>query len=252
MLSTDDGEESMQLIGHRGARFEAPENTVTGFRYGLGLGLDAFEFDIHMTKDGSLVVIHDATVDRTTNGKGAVADLTLDEIQALDARADFADWPEPARVPTFVDVLDVVGHVPCLEIEIKTDLPERIDLIVPNVVETINAYGIANQVYITSFDTYALDVAQRVAPEIRRGLIGAWDSEGFRELAESLGCSLAGVPYAAASNELVHWAKFAGLRITGWPTNSPEALAKALEFGVDAICTDAPTMMRELLAQTHS
>jgi glycerophosphoryl diester phosphodiesterase len=241
----------MQLIGHRGARFEAPENTVTGFRYGLRLGLDAFEFDIHMTKDDHLVVIHDATVDRTTNGTGAVADLTLEDIQALDARSDVVDWPEPARVPTFTEVLDVVGCVPYLEIEIKTDLPERIDLIVPKVVETINAYGIANQVYITSFDTYALEVAQRVAPEIRRGLIGAWDSERFRERAESLGCSLAAIPYATGSATLVHWAKFNGLRVTGWPTNSPEALAKAREFGVDAICTDAPTMIRELLAFTR-
>jgi glycerophosphoryl diester phosphodiesterase len=81
---------AMILIGHRGGRFEAPENTLPGFRYALDLGLEAVEFDLRLTRDGQVVVIHDSTVDRTTNGTGAVADLTLAEIQALDARARHA------------------------------------------------------------------------------------------------------------------------------------------------------------------
>ena len=98
----------MQLIGHRGARFEAPENTIPGFRYAIDLGLTAVEFDIRMTGDGHLVVIHDATVDRTTNGEGEVSSFTLDRIQALDARSTFPEWPEPCVVPTFSQVLDAV------------------------------------------------------------------------------------------------------------------------------------------------
>lgn len=239
----------MQLIGHRGARFEAPENTLPGFRYALGLELDAFEFDIHMTRDGQLVVIHDASIDRTTSGTGLVAELTLDEIQAFDARADFPDWPEPCTVPTFKQVLDDVGSVPYLEVEIKRDAPERIEIVVPKVIEAIRAYAVSDQVYITSFDLHALAVAQRSAPEIRRGLIGAWDGDRYRDLATELGVSLAGIPYATGRPELVRWAKSAGLRVTGWPTNSSEALERAIEFGIDAICTDCPTTIRSLLLQ---
>ncbi|MCC6790879.1 MAG: glycerophosphodiester phosphodiesterase, partial [Thermomicrobiales bacterium] len=120
----------MRLISHRGARFEAPENTVSGFRYALGIGIDSFELDVHLTFDDQLVVIHDATIDRTTNGSGHVADMTLAEIQSFDARAGFADWPESCVVPTLRQVLDVIGEVPYLEIEVKTDAPARLDRVV--------------------------------------------------------------------------------------------------------------------------
>jgi glycerophosphoryl diester phosphodiesterase len=239
----------MRLIGHRGARFEAPENTVPGFRYALGIGIDSFELDIHLTKDRELVVIHDATVDRTTNGKGSVADLTLEEIQRLDARSNFTAWPEPCVVPTLGQVLETLNAVPYVEIEIKTDLPERLDVVVPKAAGIIEAHGMAERVFFTSFDPYALEVAQTVAPAVRRGFIAKWNVDACRVEAERLGVSLAGFPYATGSTELVSWAKTAGILITGWPTNSQEALDQAIEWGVDAICTDAPTEIRRLLAQ---
>jgi glycerophosphoryl diester phosphodiesterase len=239
----------MRVIGHRGARFEAPENTLPGFRYALGLGLDGFEFDIHLTRDEQLVVIHDATVDRTTNGTGRVADLSLAEIQALDARATFPDWPEPCRVPTYADVLGMIGHVPWLETEIKTDTPDRLDIVLPKVVETIRRFGIDDHIIITSFDPYALEVAKRIAPEIRRGFISRWDSERDLEIATSLEVALVGIPYATGKLELVQRAQAAGMLASGWPTNSPEAFESALTLGVDAICTDAPTAMKALMTE---
>src|SRR5690625_794500 len=118
-------------MGHRGARFEAPENTVPGFRYAVGLGLSAVEFDVRLTKDDELVIIHDDTVDRTTNGAGRVADMTLSELQSLDARFRFPYWSEPCTIPTLVDVLNEVGSMETLEIEIKRDEPERLERLVP-------------------------------------------------------------------------------------------------------------------------
>ena len=101
----------MQLIGHRGARFEAPENTLAGFRHAIELGLSAVEFDVRVTRDNELVVIHDATVDRTTDGTGEVSSFSLAELRELDARAEFSDWPEVCQIPTLSEVLDVVeGH----------------------------------------------------------------------------------------------------------------------------------------------
>jgi glycerophosphoryl diester phosphodiesterase len=239
----------MRLIGHRGARFEAPENTLPGFRYALGIGIDSFELDIHLTKDSELVVIHDATVDRTTNGSGAVADLSLEEIQRLDARSNFADWPEPCAVPAFSQVLETLNAASYIEVEIKTDLPERLDVVVPKAAAMIEAHGMAERTFFTSFDPYALAVAQRIAPAIRRGFIAKWDVDACRIEAERLEVSLAGFPYATGSTDLVRWAKAAGILITGWPTNSQESLDKAIEWGVDAICTDAPTEIRRLLTQ---
>lgn len=97
----------MDLIGHRGARFEAPENILSGFRYAIALGLTAVEFDVRMTFDDHLVVIHDATVDRTTNGTGEVASLTLAEIQRSTpappspAGRNDARFPPSARCSTW-------------------------------------------------------------------------------------------------------------------------------------------------------
>jgi glycerophosphoryl diester phosphodiesterase len=238
----------MLMIGHRGARFEAPENTVPGFRYALGLGLQAMEFDIRMTKDEQLVVIHDATVDRTTDGEGEVASLTLAELQALDARATFPDWPEPCHVPTFAEVLDVVGHLPELLVEIKGDAPERLDAIVPKVIAEIRARGIAPQVTITSFEPYALDLARRESPEIRRGYIGRWDAPDFLETAVRLDCAQIDANHTTADRGLVAKARSLRMRVVGWPTNSQDDLESVRTLEPALFCTDRPTLLATLAA----
>ena len=111
----------MLIYGHRGAQGEAPEGTIPGFRHALALGLDAVEFDVQLTADHQLVVIHDATVDRTTDGHGPVSSFSLEHLQQLDARAQFPDWPEPCRVPTLAETLEVGGGMSHLLVEIKRD-----------------------------------------------------------------------------------------------------------------------------------
>jgi glycerophosphoryl diester phosphodiesterase len=238
----------MQMIGHRGARFEAPENTVPGFRYALGLGLQAVEFDIRMSKDGHLVVIHDATVDRTTDGEGEVSSFSLAELQALDARAAFPDWPEPCRIPAFAEVLDVVGHLPELLIEIKGDAPERLDVIVPKTIAEIRSRGIENQVTITSFDPFALELAQRAAPEIRRGYIGRWDEPNFLDSAVRLDCAQIDANHTTADRALVARARMLRMRVVGWPTNSREDLDSVRTLEPEMFCTDRPTLLAEVVA----
>lgn len=239
----------MHIIGHRGARFEAPENTIPGFRYAVDLGVTATEFDIHLTADNQLAVIHDGTVDRTTNGTGEIHTFTLAELQALDARSIFPDWPEPCRIPTFREVLEVVKVLPELEIEIKQDAPERLDIVVPLVVEEIIRFGLEQQVTITSFKTYPLEIAQRLAPQIRRGYIGNWDSPEFLETAERLGATRAAAHHPTADRALLAEARARGMEVTGWPTNSPEELASVLTMNPDLICTDRPTLIMQLLAE---
>jgi glycerophosphoryl diester phosphodiesterase len=229
------------IYGHRGARFEAPENTIPGFRHALSIGLRAVEFDVRLTADDQLVVIHDATVDRTTNGAGAVADLTFDEIRALDARSTFANWPEPCIVPTLAEVLDVVGHQESLEVEIKKDTPVRLERIVPMVLAELALRDLPGRVFVTSFDIYALELAQRHAPDQERGYIGAWDSPEFVETALRLGATRACIPFKTGSAEIVKAAQEAGLSVNGWPCNTREEFDEHLARGVDTLCSDAPT-----------
>lgn len=242
----------MLIHGHRGARFEAPENTIPGFRYAVELGLRAIEFDIHLTRDEQLVIIHDATVDRTTNGRGAVADLTFAEIRALDARSIFPEWPEPCIVPTFSEVMDVVGHFESVEIEIKTDLPERLDRVVPMVLAELERRDFPAGAVITSFNTYALELVQRLRPEQPRGYIGAWDSPEFLETAARLGATRAGIPNKTGSAEIVRAAQDQGITVTGWPCNTREEFDILMSWNVDFLCSDAPTTILGFLDQREA
>ena len=235
------------VYGHRGAAFEAPESTIPGFRHAVAIGLQAVEFDVQMTADGHLVVIHDATVDRTTNGAGPVAVHTLADIQALDARAQFPDWPEPCHVPTLGEVFDVVGGIRALLVEIKRDTDERLDLVVPAVCRMIRERGLAGRVTISSFAPYALDVVRDAAPEIPRVINGAWREPGTRERAVAAGCSGTDFDYHHVGQEHVDWARAHGMWVIGWPCNTAGDLAIQLGFGVDAIGSDCPgAILRDL------
>lgn len=238
----------MLIIGHRGARFEAPENTEPGFRHAIGLGLSAVEFDIRMTSDEQLVIIHDATVDRTTNGEGEVASFTVAEIQALDARSIFPDWPEPCVVPTFGEALDAVQSLPELLVEIKGDAPGRLEQIVPATVAEVLRRKIGDRVTITSFEPYALELAQRADRQIRRGYIGNWDSREFLDTAVRLDCAQIDVRAVTADRGLVAKARSLGMRVVGWPTNSREDLDRVVALDVDCFCTDSPTLLMALCA----
>ena len=242
----------MQILGHRGARFEAPENTIPGFRYAVELGLKAVEFDIRMSSDGHLVIMHDATVDRTTNGTGEIAALTLAEIQALDARSIFPEWPEPCPVPTFAEVLEAVRSMDILQVEIKGDTHERLDEIVPKTLATITEAGLEAQTTIVSFDVYTLALCQRLAPQIGRGYIGDWNSPEFIRQAQELECTDAGAYNLKADPAIVVQAQALGIRVTGWPTNSDEEFEHALAFNPEIACTDTPTALAQKLAAKAS
>lgn len=239
----------IEIIGHRGARFEAPENTLEGFRHALALGLTTVEFDVHTTADGELVVIHDATVDRTTDGTGTVNRLTLAEIKSLDASSVHCLWPKPVRVPTLAEVLETLREMPNLEIEIKTDSPERLDHVVPRVIEHIRSFDRGAGTYITSFDPYAIELAQRLAPEIQRGFIGDYSLEPTWYLAKQFQVSKVGINLRHATPHLVERAKSAGYRTAGWPCNDEDAVRKVKACGFDEVCTDAPSLFAPMFGK---
>ena len=239
----------MILYGHRGARFEAPENTLTGFRHALRQGISAFEFDVHLSADDRLVVIHDPTVDRTTNGSGAVADMTVAELARLDARSIFPDWPEPASVPTLTEVLDTIGAADDMEIEIKTDRPERLQRVAELVLDAIRRYDIAGRAAVTSFDPVALEAVARLAPKQRRGFIARFETRDDVDTALRLGATQCAIPLKTGSVERVREAHDAGLQVTGWQGNARDDIRTLLAWGVDAITSDYPTLARSVLRE---
>ena len=233
----------MRIIGHRGARCEAPENTIPGFRYAVDIGLAAVEFDVQLTGDGHPVVIHDATVDRTTDGSGPVSSFTLADVQRLDARGKFPDWPDPCRIPTLAETLDALEGLAYLLIEIKGDGLERL---VPLVIAEVRNRKLARRATISSFDPDALNIALEAGREIPRMLNGAWRAPGLRVRAIAAGCTDVDFDALETGQDHVDWAREEGMGIVGWPCNAGEDLDRLLAYGVDGVGTDRPALIQEL------
>jgi glycerophosphoryl diester phosphodiesterase len=220
------------VVGHRGAMGLEPENTLRSFLRAEQEGVDEIELDLWLSKDGQLVILHDGNVERTTNGTGDVAGMTLAEIKQLDAGLGEA-------VPTFDEVLDVVT-LP-IQAEIKTMDAARA------AIATIRDRGLLDRVTVTSFQADVLSVAKDYLPEVRTGLIYSGAPAESVEAATSLGASIVCPGIGKLGPELVERAHQAGLGVFTWPVNDVDVLAKARELGVDGITTDYPDAIRGAL-----
>lgn len=158
------------ILGHRGACGYAPENTLEAFRLALSQGADGYELDVHMTKDGELVVIHDETVDRTTNGTGLVRDLTLAEIKALDASCGMEAY-RGAKIPTLREALELVRDTHhTVNVEIKTDewfYPELEE----KCLALVQELGMEDQIIYSSFNHFTLQKIRALKPDAKTGML---------------------------------------------------------------------------------
>jgi glycerophosphoryl diester phosphodiesterase len=223
------------VIGHRGAMGYCPENTLLSFQRAVDLGADWVELDVHRSRDGVLVVIHDETLERTTNGTGWVADHTLAELQRLDAG-------QGQRIPTLDDVLDWARqHGVGVDIEVKNAPPEA-------VIDAVRRAGLLDKVLISSFDHPLVQRTGRLEPRLPVGLLYAHRAIDPVQMAHAAGASmlLPQWPYVVAEDvEAIH---AAGLQVGTWATSDPAALAALVGMGVDAIATNHPDVLRQILA----
>ena len=161
----------MSLIyGHRGASGHAPENTLEAFRLAMDMGADGFELDVHMSKDSELVVIHDETVDRTTDGTGLVRELTLEQLQALDACNGMENY-RGAKIPTLAEVFELIRdthHI--VNVEVKTD-----EWFYPQIEEKCLALakekGVEDRVIYSSFNHHTLMKLRQLEPDAKLGML---------------------------------------------------------------------------------
>jgi glycerophosphoryl diester phosphodiesterase len=240
---------AIQIVGHRGAKGEAPENTIAGFKHAKSIGLTGVEFDVRLARDNELVVIHDGTVDRTTDASGPVGDFTAAKLAALDARGTCPSWPEPVGVPTLAEALDVIETFEIVQFEIKPDTPERMESIVEGVLSEIRARSIARQSIITSFDPIAIEIVQRLAPEQARAFIGRPEDTESVGTALRLGCTQVNLhQYRKTPAEMVTMAHDAGLRVGGGPCDTVEDLECAIDREMDTVTSDEPSLLLKHLA----
>jgi glycerophosphoryl diester phosphodiesterase len=239
------------LYGHRGAAGEAPENTLAGFQYARQIGVRAFELDVRLSADKQLVVIHDATLERTTHTIGRVRDFTAVQLKTLDARGTCNSWPNPVGVPLLSDVLQAHRDLSAFQIEVKTDTPAALENICAQVIEQIEHFQIGPRTIVTSFDPIALAIMQKRAPRLRRGLIAPYNNPRDLDLALQLECRNVCIPLATSSGEMVRIACANGLEVTGWLGNTIADLETLVGWGVDGITSDLPSMAIPFLRQ-HS
>jgi glycerophosphoryl diester phosphodiesterase len=220
------------LVGHRGAMGLEPENTLRSFLRAEQEGADEIELDLWLSKDGQLVILHDGNVERTTNGTGDVAAMTLAEIKQLDAGLG-------ETVPTFDEVLDAAA-LP-IQAEIKTTGAARA------VIDTIRDRGLLDRITVTSFHADILAAAKEYLPDVRTGLIYSGAPADSVAVAKSLGAGLLCLGFRALDAELVEQAHRKDLRVIAWPVNDADRLATVREIGVDGVTTDYPGLLREAL-----
>ena len=228
------------VVGHRGAAGVLPENTLKGFRYAIELGVDYVECDVHLTRDEQLVVMHDPTVDRTTGGSGAIAELTFDEVRALDAG-------DGEQVPTLDEVLALVqasgqGQVGLL-CELKGAGTEAAS------VATVRARGMEAAVTFTSFELSRLARVRELGEELLVGPILPNASEAELDHAVELGARGVGVHYKNLCLRIVEQARARGLEIRAW---NPDTLAEQqvmMALGAEGIGTNRPDILLTYLRE---
>ncbi len=238
----------MHVYGHRGAAGEAPENTLGGFRHAWARGVRCFELDVQLAADEDLVVIHDRTVDRTTDARGAVASFTSRELAQLDARRRAPPWPRAEGVPRLRQVLRSLPRAESWLIEVKTadSMAER-HLIAKRLRQLIAELRIARKIVVVSADGEFLAVAREVLPTVARGYVGM--RVGALELAEAHECGHLLVNYAMCTPALRLKAWRRNIALTAWTVNDAVAIRALHAMRVHGVVTDYPSMAVPLLGQ---
>ena len=206
-----------------------PENTLRSFVAAQQAGLDVIELDLHLSKDGALVVMHDTDVDRTTDGTGAIADKTLAELRALDAGRG-------ERVPVFEEVLDAV-RTP-LQAEIKDVAAARA------LAEVITRRDLVSRVEVSSFHDDAVAEIARLVPGIRTALIASRYGTDVVDRAIAVGAATVCLNIRRLTLEIVERARKADLRIIGWVVNTQDHLRLVRALELDGATTDYPEIKR--------
>ncbi len=220
----------MLRVGHRGARAYEPENTLRSFGRAIELGVDAVELDVRRTADGEVVVVHDAKVDRVTDGRGLVGELTLEEIKGFTAE-------KGEKIPTLGEALDFLkGKVKVL-IELKESGIEE------QVVDLIRERGMVESVIVVSFLEEALGRVRELDEGVATGLIYVRYKKPV-EAALELGAEYLLPLYRFTHSADVRKAHEAGLKVIVWTINTPEEVNEYMKKGVDGIATDKPDIFK--------
>ncbi len=243
------------IFAHRGSSAHAPENTLAAFSLAVRQQCDALELDVKLSSDEQVVVIHDASVDRTTDGSGLVNDLPLAALKELDAGCKFDEAFCGERIPTLAEVFEALGQETIINIELtnyrapRNQLPEK-------VADLIKHYNLGRRVFFSSFNPMALHRISRLLPQIPIGLLamaglgGVWARSPLGDILHPQALHPA---IADATEHLIQRQHRKGRRVHVYTVNHPQDMAALFRWDVDGIFTDDPILARRTLeAETRA
>lgn len=219
---------TVTIVAHRGCSGEAPENTMAAFKLALSEpDIAMIELDVHLSKDGVPVVIHDHTLDRTTNGSGPVAAHTLEELRRLDAGGKFAAEFAAERIPTLEEVLELAKGRCTLHVELKM-LGSEYAGIEEKVIALVRRHGMQNEVVLSSFNHDSMKRAHELDPSIPTGLIFLGKPTLLAEQLRYTGATCLSMHYAFVTRELVDEMTGLGIDVGVWTIDESETLARMI------------------------
>jgi glycerophosphoryl diester phosphodiesterase len=238
------------IFAHRGASAYAPENTLAAFELAIQQKADAIELDAKLTADGQVVVIHDQTVDRTTNGSGRVGEMTLAQLRHLEAGSHFAPVFHNERIPTLEEVFEAVGEKTFINVEL-TNYASMADSLPEKVADLVRRHHLAQRVMFSSFNPLALLRVRRILPAPPIGLLaqpgkpGAWARSWIGRIIgyNSLNPELSDVDWRLVESAHQH-----GKRVLVYKVNQAEDIRQIFQLQADGIFTDDPILARQILS----
>ncbi len=237
------------VIGHRGASVLAPENTLASFRLALDQGADGIELDARLTRDRVVMILHDAGVERVSQGTGRMSKLTRVEIQRLDAGSRFGPAFRGERIPTLEEVFTAFGDRPVYDLEIKNfDAPGN--GLEQKVLELVCRFGLQQRVMITSFNPLAVRFFRRELPQAPTGLL--FLAGGAGRLEETLlnrwaSYTLTGLAFSGLSAAFIARQKSRAVLV--WGVQTADEVLRAVQLGAAGVIADDPGMVRRTLQE---
>lgn len=240
------------ILAHRGANKVAPQNTIPAFIKALEFNADGIETDVHLCKDGEIVICHNYTVDETSNGIGLIDELTLAQLKAMDFGSYFNKDFSGVSLPTLSELLDVVRKMKLINIEIKP--PKKDNNLVKKVVEEINKYGIVENSILSCFDPECVRMVKEIDKNVKTALLYENDELGNEIMTFGVAkyCKQLNVDAAhphrklIKENEIIELHNL-GIAVNPWTVNLEEEIIRLTKWGCDALISDVPDYCRKVL-----
>ncbi|WP_448131733.1 glycerophosphodiester phosphodiesterase [Stutzerimonas chloritidismutans] len=237
------------IYGHRGAKGEAPENTLVSFEQCLQHGVRRCELDMHLSRDGELMVIHDPTLKRTTGRRGKVVQHDADELVNYDAREGGPGWKTPCPIPRLSELFEKCDFEHW-QLEVKSASRVRAARTVMAIKELAEQHRLLDRITVTSSSREVLRALNRLAPEISRGLVAEYNWLDPLKVARQYGCSLLALKWTLCTPERLEKARKQGLHVSVWTVNEPALMRRLADFGVDSLITDYPSLAVSTLSRS--